>query len=166
MHNDKSGQKKTWDGMGGVRLTVDVLFSEHEPVPAAEPGWLPAEHGCRRVTGCCRRPAAAFPEAAGVEPVRQLPQGCWLLIFACRNPLRVTEGICNSVDAEFAADGSQAKVAILLLFGCIRVTSVKGKRKRKRTQPTALIAVCCVFVKETCHRRTYIQSKGIRGVKF
>ena len=76
-----------WDGelrMGEMmRLTVAGLFSEHKPVP-------PAERYRRGTTGCWRRPAAGT-EAARVEPLRQLPQGCWLLISASlQKPRRVT----------------------------------------------------------------------------
>lgn len=77
-----------WDGElrmdEMMRLTVAGLFSEHKPVP-------PAEHRCRRgTTGCWRRPPDGT-EAARVEPLRQLPQGCWLLISASlQKPRRVT----------------------------------------------------------------------------
>jgi len=79
------GDDMGWGIVDGemMRLTVAGLFSEHKPVP-------PAQHRCRSGTGCWRRPAAV-PEAASVQPLRQLPQGCWLLISASlQKPRRVT----------------------------------------------------------------------------
>jgi len=138
-------------GLGGMEaITIAVLFSEHEPVPPADPGWLPSEFDCRRrwATDWWWRPAAVI-EAAGVEPVWQLPQGCWLLILS----------LCGYWVYSWWVTGERCHSAAVQLW-----PGGKKEEKRKGAHPIHRVHIVCCICKRKLPAST-LQSKQERYMR-